>query len=178
MGLISNVSLSNSLRSRGVTWSHTGGIFRSSTRPGSFGSDSESLSDSSLELYSDSESSEPSGFRGPRRSTRTFFFVRSGGCDRERFSQSRSIRTATRNDVRPYRWCVCGVHEIHTEGSGGFVSFGTKNSKPSRPCNKSGWSKNNVETFLITWRNRREGRTREGGSRGGVEGGGVEEGRR
>ena len=36
-----------------------------------------------------------------------------GGWARLRFSQSSSMRTATRNEVRAKRWCVLGLHSNH-----------------------------------------------------------------
>ena len=105
IGAIASVIFSNSLRTRAVTPSQMGGILFSSTRPrvGSFApsfpsssSDDEEYSSSEYSLDSSPSLPAPSG-----RSTRTRFLDKSGGCTRLRFSHSKSMRTATRNDVRP-----------------------------------------------------------------------------
>ena len=84
MGSIASVIFSNSLRTRAVTPSHTGGILLSSTRPKlgslppSFPSSSSDDDSSSDDEYSLEEF--PSLPRAPSgRSTRTRFLDRSGG---------------------------------------------------------------------------------------------------
>mmetsp|Transcript_1213 Transcript_1213/g.2809 ORF Transcript_1213/g.2809 Transcript_1213/m.2809 type:complete len:236 (-) Transcript_1213:227-934(-) len=157
-GWISSVILSNSLSTHAVRPSQMGGSFSGSTAPasGSLGGfspsspSSSSESSESLELSSSLLPVPLSPPPLPPSARRTRFLVKSGGWLRDRFSHSSSMRTATRNDVRPKRLCVSGDHSNHGLGLGGLQFLGTKNSSPSRPCSSSGWSKNSVDTFLIT----------------------------
>ena len=123
-----------------MTWSHIGGILSSSTVPGSFSFFTvlPFSSSYSLSLSEDEYSLLLPSSLSPRH--RTFRRVKSGGCDRLRFSHRSNIRTATRNDTRPYLACAPGVHSNHTDGLGGAQFLGTKNSRPSVPCRSSGWS--------------------------------------
>mmetsp|Transcript_11404 Transcript_11404/g.42269 ORF Transcript_11404/g.42269 Transcript_11404/m.42269 type:complete len:363 (+) Transcript_11404:1-1089(+) len=149
MGFMSRVIFSNSLKARTNTPSQIGGIFEGSTAPssGSRGPSfffepfsSESVSESlPLVLYSSLDPSPPFPSPNPPN-TRTRFLLKSGGCVRERFSQSKSMRTATRKDVRPYRPCACGLQSNQMLGFGGLAFLGTKNSKPSLPFKRSGSS--------------------------------------
>lgn len=140
IGSIFSVIFSNSPSTLSVTWSHIGGILSSSTVPGSFSFFTmlPFSSSYSLSLSEDEYSLLLPSSLSPRH--RTFRRVKSGGCDRLRFSHRSNIRTATRNDTRPYLACAPGVHSNHTDGLGGAQFLGTKNSRPSVPCRSSGWS--------------------------------------